>query len=372
MQHIRRLAMLSLCITHITPTFAAGRDFSTDELLALSLEDLTQVQVSIATGTPKSSYSAPAVTSVIDAKTIADLGLQSIDEALQTLPNVHVSRGSFQYAPRYFIRGIASTYNPHTLVLVNGIPMTSLFLGDRGERIPNAYSLPIELVDRIEVIRGAGSALYGADAFAGVINIHTKNPRDIKNNQASLTVGSFATGRANLLQRQQWQDNSALLSLNYYQSDGDSPIIQRDIQSNYDELFQPYPAQSLAPAAASLSARYFNAHLDLQAPNYRLRSAWLKAWNTGTGVGINDNLDPDARFNHHRASFDLSWQGGHYLGWQLSPQLSYLYGDYENPSSIYLFPKGAFAGLFPDGMIGQPSVKEENARFHLSALTEQL
>ena len=58
-------------------------------------------------------------------------------------------------------------------MLINGIPITNLFQGDR-----NLVwgGMPVEAISRIEVIRGPGSALYGADAFAGVINIVTKTP----------------------------------------------------------------------------------------------------------------------------------------------------------------------------------------------------
>ena len=70
---------------------------------------------------------------------------RDIGEALQAVPGLHVSNGSFNYGARYFIRGIVSTYNPHTLLLVNGIPQTSLFTGDRGERanLPSDHFPPV-------------------------------------------------------------------------------------------------------------------------------------------------------------------------------------------------------------------------------------
>lgn len=167
-----------------------------EDVWALSMEELGKIQVTIATGTPKTLVNAPSVTSVITAAELRAMGAQTLEEALEAIPGLHVSRGSFAYAPRYFIRGITSVFNPHTLPLVNGIPQTSLFVGDRGERVSNRYSLPVAMIERIEIIRGPGSAVYGADAFSGVINVITKGPDDVESGHLTVSAGSFGTGEA--------------------------------------------------------------------------------------------------------------------------------------------------------------------------------
>lgn len=339
---------------------------SEDALFQLSPEDLGQLKVSVATGTPKPLTTAPAVTSVITARELQAMGAQDIGEALETVPGLHVSNGSFQYGPRYFIRGIASSYNPQTLVLVNGLPMTSLFVGDRGERLPAAYSLPVKLVKRIEIIRGPGSALYGADAFAGVINIITKGPDDIDGGQASLSYGSFATLRSSLLQSAKLGQVHGLFSISSLRTQGDNVIIKADAQTGIDATGLGAPA-SLAPGDAALGARNYDLRADLRWQDFRLRLNWMTAWGTGTGQGINAALDPDSHFTHHRGSIDLGWKKDLNHNWQLETRSSYLYGDFENPGSINLFPPGAFFGSFPNGMIGKPALYEENARFGLTA-----
>ena len=80
-----------------------------------------------------------------------------------------------------------------TLLLINGIPVTSLFVGNRS----NAWAgMPIKSIARVEVIRGPGSALYGADAFSGVINIITKNHDELRGTQTGIRTGSFGTQAA--------------------------------------------------------------------------------------------------------------------------------------------------------------------------------
>src|SRR6185295_7734134 len=101
------------------------------------------------------------------------------------------------YVPQFLVRGIGGGLtNPQVLMLRNGLPMTQAYNGDRG----NPWGgLPLENVARIEVIRGPGSALYGANAFAGVINIITKTAAQIDGTQAGGRAGSFRTRDAWLL-----------------------------------------------------------------------------------------------------------------------------------------------------------------------------
>jgi len=126
--------------------------------------------ISIATGISQPIAKAPAVASVITALDIKRLGATDIDQVLETVPGLHIARSTI-YNPLYNFRGIHSDFNPQVLMLINGVPLSNLFHGDR-----NLVwgGMPVESISRIEVIRGPGSALYGADAFAGVINIVTK------------------------------------------------------------------------------------------------------------------------------------------------------------------------------------------------------
>lgn len=349
----------------ITPVVSRA---GTEQLLSMSLEDLALLEVHIATGTPKLLSEAPAATSVITAEELTTLGVQTLEEALETVPALHVSRGSFQYGPRYFIRGIVSTYNPQTLFLVNGIPMTSLFLGDRGERLPNRHSMPVLWIQRIEIIRGPGSALYGADAFAGVINIITKNPDDIETSEARMSWGTGQTGEATVIQPAHIGEWRGLFAVDVVHSDGAKVIIKRDIQSVIDDMGFAPPA-SQAPAAAGLSLSYWQTRTEWQNEHWQWRLSWLQVDDSGVGQGINDALDRGASFKHRRGTADLTWHDENWRpDWQLEAQLSYLYGDFSNPTRIYVFPVGGVFGSFPDGVVGQPELQEENARFNITSL----
>ena len=90
--------------------------------------------ISIATGSAQPISRAPAVATVITAKDIKEMGATDIDEALETVPGLHVSRRArWQYLPIYTFRGVFDQNNPQVLVLVNGISINNLFVGDRSQ-----------------------------------------------------------------------------------------------------------------------------------------------------------------------------------------------------------------------------------------------
>lgn len=358
--HMNHHWLSSLLLLALTSPVEADED-----LFSLPLEELSRMEVRIATGTPKPITEVPAIASVITADELKAMGAQDLDSALEMVPGLHVSHGGFIYASRYFMRGIVSTYNPHTLVLINGIPQTSLFTGDRGERLVAMTGLPVQMVERIEIIRGPGSAVYGADAFAGVINIITKRPEDMHGGQFTASYGSFNTPRASLQQATSLGPVKSLLSLSYSRSDGDSPLINTDSQSSLDALFGT--SASYAPGPANLAWKNLDARSDMLWNDFRLRMSYRRSEGE-TAQGINESLDPGARFPHHRGSVDLTWHApGLWQDWDIESQASYLYSDFRNPTGIRQFPPGAF-GLFPDGVLQKPELSEENARFHLVAL----
>ena len=146
--------------------------------------------ISIATGVDQPLNKAPAVVSVLTAKEIERIGATDIDEILETVPGLHVARDAAGYNPVYTFRGISAQYNPQVLMLINGVPLTNLFQGDR-----NLVwgGMPVQAIKKIEVIRGPGSALYGADAFAGVINIVTREADGKESFEAGVRYGTYNT-----------------------------------------------------------------------------------------------------------------------------------------------------------------------------------
>lgn len=144
------------------------------DLTSLSLEELMNIEVMSVSKTPEKSFQAPAAVSVLTAEDIRRFGATSIPEALRLVPGVEVARiNANQWAVS--ARGFGGRLARATLVLIDGRSVyTPLFAGTYWE----IQDMPLEDIDRIEVIRGPGAAVWGANAVNGVINIVTKNAQD--------------------------------------------------------------------------------------------------------------------------------------------------------------------------------------------------
>jgi len=159
------------------------------DYFAMSPAELAATSVTIATGTPKSVSQSAAVTSVVTAEQIKAMGATELHEVLETIPGIHASLQSSTNDYSYSLRGIRNATNSELLMMVNGTRINTPF---RGSTMTH-FELPLEAIARVEVIRGPGSALYGADAFAGVVNIITKKSKDINGTQMGVRAGDAGT-----------------------------------------------------------------------------------------------------------------------------------------------------------------------------------
>lgn len=132
----------------------------------------------------------PGRINTISAERLSMVAAQSIDDYLQLLPGVQVSRsfGIFSTKSSVTMRGLSGNEQARTLVLLDGIPVNK---ADGGSVNWNLISTGD--IDRIEVVKGPGSALYGGNAMGGVINVITQKPT--KNIQGNLSAeyGTFNT-----------------------------------------------------------------------------------------------------------------------------------------------------------------------------------
>lgn len=355
----RSVSLAALCMVAMPPRVQAQAASEEEELSLLAFGD--KAMVSIATGSQQSLRRAPAVATVITAQDIAAMGATDLDEVLETVPGIHVSRSVQGYSPLYVIRGIYSDYNPQTLVLQNGVPMTTMFIGNRG----NAwYGLPLENIARIEIIRGPGSALYGADAYSGVINIITKTAADTPGTEFGVRGGSFNTWNTWTQHGGQLGPVSVAGYLRVGHTDGFKEQVDADKQSAYDQLFLTHA--SLAPGPVNTGYDAVDGSLDLSYQQWRLRAGYKLRDNGETGPGVSGALDPVGRARSERVTADFSWNSIQIAkDWDLGFVASYLHYTQQFPGGLQLFPPGAFGGAFPNGMIGAPNTWEQQVRLSL-------
>ncbi len=336
-------AAFSCCVTLPLPAAANSK---AEKLYQLSLADLSKVEITSATGNSTPLDKAPATASVITADEIAATGARTLAEVLETVPGLHVGLSTLsRLEPVYSIRGIHAGFNPHVLLLMNGVPVQFALQGGR----PVMFRYPVKSIARVEVIRGPGSAIYGADAYSGVINIITKGGGDSFDDEVGTRAGSFGMRDAWVVGG--WSPGAFALnySVEYQRSDGDDGrVLEADLQTTFDTFFGTQA--SLAPGP--LSTRYEVTNIQLQA-NYKNLVGNMWAWvsnDSGLGAGGAQALDYEGNDENTLLLNDITYQTDEWFdGWSNSIKGSYLY--YKNQAEFVLFPPNAEVPIGPDGNI---------------------
>jgi outer membrane receptor for ferrienterochelin and colicin len=155
------------------PLRAEEDDTDMKHLINLSLEELMDIKIITASKNEESVENAPGIISVITSKEIDDFGANSLFEVLERVTSIYMT-GSHTYPQNITsMRGDLSTHiDNHVLLLLNGRPVREGFAGGYNFAFYNAF--PLNMIDKIEIIRGPGSVLYGTNAYTGVINVVTK------------------------------------------------------------------------------------------------------------------------------------------------------------------------------------------------------
>ena len=337
-----------------------------------------------ATGSMKPVHKAPSVATVITAEDIEKMGALTIEEALETVPGLHVATSFSALEPIYSIRGIHTGVNPQVQMQVNGLPVTFQYQGNR----PFFFYMPVETISRIEVIRGPGSAVHGADAFAGVINVVTKGGQEIDGTNVGLRYGSFDTVNTWLQHGASYQGWDVAFNLEYKTSDGDDDrIVKRDLQSALDE---PPPLgfgtdASLAPGPLNTDYEGFHGLLSLARNDWSFNFWGFVQDDHGQGIAITQNVDPVSTIDSRLFQADAMYNNDELIqDVDLNVRLNYLY--YKFDAFGRMFPPGAILpldsegnlassppatawfGLFTDGLFGNPIVTEQQAGIDLTAL----
>ena len=161
---------------------------STNLLFELSLEDLMDIEIVSAVKQNQNITDAPSIISVITETQIKERGYLNIAEALNSIAGFDIITDHFQ--PNLGIRGINGGLRSWSRLVKVMIDGQSISFRSSSDNFLNASLIPIEAVSKIEIIRGPNSAIYGKNAFLGVINIITKSGSDLEKNSISNFVGN--------------------------------------------------------------------------------------------------------------------------------------------------------------------------------------
>jgi len=354
-----------------------------DALLSLDLEGLGEVEVKlddvfdvfdgllkrqtveVASGVAQDASTAPAVTTVITAQDLEATGARTLTEALEAVPGLNVSRNFFMYAPIYTIRGIYSSFNPQVLIMINGVPLKDLHAGNPSSR---GLHIPVYYVQRVEIMRGPGSAVHGADALSGIINVITKTAKDIAGTEVGARVGSFGQADGWVLHGGNYQGFELATMVRYGSEDSHEEVVTKDFQSIMDQRFGS--KASHAPAAPAVQRDSLNLRVDISrttadGATWRAQLANQSEFDAGAGVGPAQALDAVGRTDLRITDLILSWEQPKLAQhWSMNVDAAFTDRGYE--SIIQVYPPGAFGGQYPIGFNTIVGLYERSGRLNLS------
>lgn len=368
-----------MCYYNVSVAAAAKE---VDDFFAMSPAELAATPVTIATGTPTLVSQSAAVTSVITAEQIKSMGATELHEVLETVPGMHASLQASTGDYHYSLRGIRNATNSQILMLLNGTRISVPYLGTT----MTGMELPIEAIQQVEVIRGPGSALYGADAFAGVINIITKKAKDIDGTTVGGRVGDHDTQSGWGQHSDKWAGWDIATSLQYQHTGGDNGrVIKADSQTALDKALGTQASHAPGP----MNTRYetFNGHLNLQRKHWDI-GFWAFNEQGGSRAGTALALDPKGSVSGEQYLGDVRFSTEDWFdNWELLAHASYLRADFQAPLQVFpdgtrltidkdgnILPKLGAVGtrLFPEGANADIGRMEEIPSFELSSIYKGL
>ncbi len=259
---------------------------------------------------------ATASVSVIDEETINLTGAQTLFEVLRVVPGLGISQSNI-YVDKINVRGIETLFSEKVLILLDGHSLNSDLL-DGGATAPYS-NFPLNHVKRIEVIKGPASALYGENAFTALINIITKEAKEIDGTQVSATLGSNNTYIANVLGGETYENFDIAFDINYRDTDGAEMFVPHDAigRSGYIHPFSKrlYTNLSVKHDSGFYVKANYN-HIE-DGPRYGVvfalnnedkstRDAWFAEF--GYQHRFNDAFTVNARAYHDFFQYDNKWR----------------------------------------------------------------
>jgi outer membrane receptor for ferrienterochelin and colicins len=189
------------------------------DLTSLPLEELNKVEVYSASKFSQKATEAPASISIITSIDIQRYGYRTFDEILRSVTGFSVTndRNYAYIGVRGF--GLTGDYNSRVLLLIDGHRLNENIYGST--YIGTDFPLPLDLIERIEVVRGPGSSLYGTNAFFAVINVISKHGHVFNGGYVSLSDASRQTYEGTVAYGQQLKSGlEILVAASYMRSKG--------------------------------------------------------------------------------------------------------------------------------------------------------
>lgn len=297
------------------------------DLGGLSIEDLSKLRVESVYGASKflqKAADAPASVTVVTAEEIQKHGYRTLADILRGVSGFYVINDrNYSYVG---VRGLSlpGDYNARILFLLDGHRVNDNIFD--GAYVGTEFPVDIDLIDRIEIIRGPSSSIYGTGAFVAVINVITKRGRDLSATELSTEAGSWNSYKGRVSYGGRFDNGlETLLSGSFYNSVGHSRLFYREFDN---------PATNNGIAENADGDQSYNVFADIIYRDFNIhvvdasRTKHIPTASFGTVFN-----DPRTRTTDARSYVDLQYH--HTFGsWETLIRTSYDWYDYHG---IYIY-----------------------------------
>lgn len=294
---------------------------SMDELMGLSFKDLMQVEIYTASQQTEKASESVSVTSVITAQQLKNWGITNIHDVLSLLPGI-VKNETYLSQTTQTFRGVTpGIFNNKSLYLINGHPAYESLFGST-----LADYIPVEIIERIEVVRSPASVLYGTNAISGVINIITRQADD--SSSVTVRAGSHDHKYANISHLDKGLSVSA--------------SIQRDDGYDYSDTLDEWNNPVDFPYRNDLE----NLFVDSYGDDWRINLGYFNQ--SKAKFGINPWVWQQGDFDTYSAYIDLN-KNFTFDSANLNIWLRYDVSDKDIHAGEFPFPQDCSAYILPAG-----------------------
>ena len=287
---------------------------SAERLVKLSLEELLNLEVTIASKSLEQQSNAPGIISVLSKDEIKRFGGTTLRDILERVPSLISSGANYSNRTTIAVRGDQVRQNSgHVLFLINGRPVREIQEGGVSSELLESF--PTNIIENIEVIKGPGSVLYGSDAFSGVINIKTIPVKETGLSVSGLWEtkgGNKFSGSTSL----QTEDLTFLAAINYFEK----PEWNTELKypATIEIETPPFTETVIDTAKLNIPNKGFGTYFELQYKNLSFMSSY-NYWKTLFVVATLNNLVETKKFfNNLGYTIKVS------PGWDMDFNLTYV------------------------------------------------
>ncbi|MBN2707828.1 MAG: TonB-dependent receptor [Calditrichaceae bacterium] len=339
--------LFAMAVLFINPVFSQ----ETEELVTMSLEDLLNMEVVTVSKSSEKISDAPGVISVITKEEMQMFGGTTLKDILERVPGLIGSTVYMTDRSTIAPRGdqvLASS--SHVLLLLNGRPMRESLEG--GIKSETYESFPVNVIEKIEVIRGPGSVLYGSNAFSAVINVITEEAQRTGVTVTGVGGQESAYGALGKVTVKSGDFSLVAAGREFKKADWETNVVYPDTSSpvNYNTiqnmtipnngrgifLGMNYNNFSFMSSYNYWKHSYFVTDFIQTYPAYG-NAEWAKTFaNLGYNLTVNDQWEMDFNVTYNRSTFEVThWPGSSRDSYEIVGEWTNFYNPMEELSIVF-------------------------------------